>query len=685
MAKWAHRGRKALNYRDSINNLKGIGSKTKERLENLGIYTIWDLLNYKPLKYQDRRNIIPSDKFVTGKQVLASGKIISKKLIRISKGRSMVDCKIMDSVGIYYLKFFNMPYLLKNIDISSVYLIFGEIRITNGKKTFINPEITKSGNDQLRGIIPVYRCVKGITNNHLRRWVKETLRSLNFEDELIGEGIRNKRKLCKDEFAYKNIHFPENNKAYQAARYKLFYNEMLSYQIAILKSREQISRKGIDSGIIDIDISPFIKSIGFDLTKDQIKAINDIEKDLISEKPMNRLIQGDVGSGKTVVSEAAIYKVVKSEGQVAFMVPTEVLSKQHFINFKKVFDRFGIKTAILTGSTGSKERKEILDKLKNGSIDIIVGTHALIQDDISFKKLMLVITDEQHRFGVNQRKNLVDKNEAVNIIVMSATPIPRTLASTVFGDMDFSIIKTKPEGRKEIITRAVDNSKRELAYKAVGKEVEKGHQAFIIASAISENDFELEPAEKLYREMKSRFKDNRVALIHGKLALKEKERIMQEFSIGNIDILVSTVVIEVGIDVPNATIMVIENAERYGLAQLHQLRGRVGRSEIQSYCYLVRYSNSENAISRINAMVKFSDGFEISEEDFRLRGPGDITGTIQHGIASNIISDMYQYQDLADICLKDAKDIVDNDYKGIDKEQLNLYLSNIYGDYSYII
>lgn len=674
-----------MNYSDSIEKLKGIGSKKKEKLENLGIRTIWDLLNYKPFKYQDRRNIITSDKFIVGKQVLASGKIISKKLIRISKGRSMLDCKIMDSGGIYYLRFFNMPYLLKNINISTDYLIFGEIRITNGKKTFINPEITKSENNQLRGIIPVYRCVKGITNNDFRSWVKETLRNLNFENELIDEGIRNKRKLCKDEFAYKNIHFPENNKAYQAARYKLFYNEMLSYQIAILKSREQISRSGIDSSIRDIDISPFIKSIGFDLTKDQIKAIKDIEKDLISEKPMNRLIQGDVGSGKTVVSEAAIYKVVKSGGQVAFMVPTEVLAKQHFINFKKTFDRIGIKTAILTGSTGANERKETLDRLKDGSIDIIVGTHALIQDDISFKKLMLVITDEQHRFGVNQRKNLVDKNDAVNIIVMSATPIPRTLASTVFGDMDFSIIKTKPKGRKEIITRALDNSKRELAYKAVAKEVEKGHQAFIIASAIDENDFELEPAEKLYREMKARFKDNRVALIHGKLAGKEKEKIMQEFSIGNIDILVSTVVIEVGIDVPNATIMVIENAERYGLAQLHQLRGRVGRSEIQSYCYLIRYSDSENAISRINAMVKFSDGFEISEEDFRLRGPGDITGTVQHGITSNIISDMYQYQDLADICLKDAKDIVENDYKGIDKEQLNLYLSNIYGDYSYII
>ena len=674
-----------MNYSDSIEKLKGIGSKKKEKLENLGIRTIWDLLNYKPFKYQDRRNIITSDKFIVGKQVLASGKIISKKLIRISKGRSMLDCKIMDSGGIYYLRFFNMPYLLKNINISTDYLIFGEIRITNGKKTFINPEITKSENNQLRGIIPVYRCVKGITNNDFRSWVKETLRNLNFENELIDEGIRNKRKLCKDEFAYKNIHFPENNKAYQAARYKLFYNEMLSYQIAILKSREQISRSGIDSSIRDIDISPFIKSIGFDLTKDQIKAIKDIEKDLISEKPMNRLIRGDVGSGKTVVSEAAIYKVVKSGGQVAFMVPTEVLAKQHFINFKKTFDRIGIKTAILTGSTGANERKETLDRLKDGSIDIIVGTHALIQDDISFKKLMLVITDEQHRFGVNQRKNLVDKNDAVNIIVMSATPIPRTLASTVFGDMDFSIIKTKPKGRKEIITRALDNSKRELAYKAVAKEVEKGHQAFIIASAIDENDFELEPAEKLYREMKARFKDNRVALIHGKLAGKEKEKIMQEFSIGNIDILVSTVVIEVGIDVPNATIMVIENAERYGLAQLHQLRGRVGRSEIQSYCYLIRYSDSENAISRINAMVKFSDGFEISEEDFRLRGPGDITGTVQHGITSNIISDMYQYQDLADICLKDAKDIVENDYKGIDKEQLNLYLSNIYGDYSYII
>ena len=676
-----------MNLENPIESIKGIGAKKKEKLEGIGIKTVWDLLNYKPIKYEDKRYIISSDRFISGSKILAEGTLMSKSVKRISGGRTILDCRISDRGGIFKLRFFNMPYLAKSLSISDEYLIFGEVKISNGEKTFVNPEMKKKEEAKdMRGILPVYRCTRGITTKDFRKWIKYVLGEIDLSKDFFTEEMLSKRKLCDNQYAYNNIHFPKNIKSYRAAKYRLIYNELLIYQIEIMNNKRRISVPEEKNRVPDIDTHPFIESIGFELTKDQKKAVNEIEKDLVSDIAMNRLIQGDVGSGKTVVAEIAIFKVAMGRGQAAFMAPTEVLAIQHFNKLKEAFKDFGIRVSLLIGSMKSKEKRDVLNGLKDGTIDLAIGTHALIQSAVEFKNLKLVVTDEQHRFGVNQRKNLLEKGEAVNVMVMSATPIPRTLATTLFGDMDFSIIKSMPKGRKKIITRALSKSNRELAYRAISGEVDKGHQAYIVAPAIdADNDIDLESTEKLYNEMKRKFKEYNVELLHGRLRPEEKDQVMQEFALGKIDILVSTVVIEVGIDVRNATIIVIENAERYGLAQLHQLRGRIGRSELQSYCYLIRYSDSDNAISRINAMVRMSDGFEISEEDFRLRGPGDIRGTIQHGSAGELIKNMYMYEELLEICTEDAKEIIDSDYLGIDINQLKIYTRGFYSDYSHVI
>jgi ATP-dependent DNA helicase RecG len=374
---------------------------------------------------------------------------------------------------------------------------------------------------------------------------------------------------------------------------------------------------------------------------------------------MNRLVQGDVGCGKTVVAEAAMYKCVLSGHQAAMMAPTEILARQHYERLRADFAPFGIKVCLLISGMKAAERRETLEEIASGGADIIVGTHAVIQKDVEFGDLALVVTDEQHRFGVNQRKTLVRKGRGVNVLVMSATPIPRTMAATVFGDMDFSIIRTRPEGRREIITRAFDKTSRERAYRIVRDELDKGNLAYIIAPSIDSEDEDLSSVMQLFEEIKRRYPDHRAELLHGRLGKEEKESIMEDFRSHRVHILVATVVIEVGIDVPDATVIVIENSERFGLAQLHQLRGRVGRSEKQSYCCLINYSRSETAVARAKAMAEISDGFEISEVDYRLRGPGDVMGTMQSGNYSRDILALCRYTDILEAAIQDADRIME--------------------------
>ncbi|MBF1358685.1 MAG: ATP-dependent DNA helicase RecG, partial [Mogibacterium diversum] len=589
---------------DSITTIKGVGAKKQILLEAMGISTIYDLLEHKPFRYQNRLSREPFMDVPEGKDVLIGGILINKRLRSIGKGRTMLECALRDESGIFHAIFFNMPFLEKNLRLGTDYTLFGKMKWRNGAKTIVNPEMYPVNSPRdIRGIIPVYRRSAGITSNELSKLIRNVLERLDESCEWLGDELIEKNNLAPEDYAYRNIHFPESGAAYNRAKFRLIYDKLLAFQYSVLYNRRLLDEECENSKIAQVDISKFLESLPFSLTEGQQSAIDDIELDLMNKRAMNRLVQGDVGCGKTVVAETAIFHAVSAGWQAAFMAPTEILSRQHFARISVDLAKFGMKTALLVSGLKA-ERREILEGISSGDIDIIVGTHALIQSDVEFAKLGLVITDEQHRFGVNQRKILSEKSEAVNVLVMSATPIPRTLAATVFGDMDFSVIKSKPSNRKDIITRYATEKSRERVYANVYNEVKSGNRAYIVAPSIEENEeSDLISAEALYEELKIKFKGLKVGLIHGKLEKLEKERIMNEFADGSINVLVSTVVIEVGIDVPEATVIVIENAERFGLAQLHQLRGRVGRNDLQSFCYLICYSDSENAIARMNAMV----------------------------------------------------------------------------------
>ena len=669
-----------MNLSDSVNGIKGVGAKKEQILETMGINTIYDLLEHKPFRYQNRLNRTPFMDVPEDKDVLIGGVLINKRLRSIGRGRTMLECALRDESGIFHAMFFNMPFLEKNLRLGADYTLFGKMKWRNGAKTIVNPEMSLTGSTRdVRGIIPVYRRSAGITSSELSKIIRSISEQLDESCEWLSDDLLEKNKLAPEDYAYKNIHFPEDVAAYNRAKFRLIYDKLLAFQYSVLHNRRFLDEECGNSRIEPVDLAAFTDSLPFILTDDQQHAINDIEQDLISDRAMNRLIQGDVGCGKTIVAEAAIYHAVSAGWQAAFMAPTEILARQHYAKLSKELGKFGMKTTLMVSGLKASERRELIEGISNGDIDVVVGTHALIQSDVEFARLGLVITDEQHRFGVNQRKVLAGKAEAVNVLVMSATPIPRTLSATVFGDMDFSVIKNKPSNRKEIITRYVTEKSRERAYADVYNEIKRGNRAYIVAPSIEDNeDSELTSAEALYDEIKVKFKSFKVGLIHGRLDKVEKERIMNDFAIGALDILVSTVVIEVGIDVPEATVIVIENAERFGLAQLHQLRGRVGRNDLQSYCYLVCYSESENAINRMNAMVTMSDGFEISEEDYRLRGAGDLMGTMQHGNAGNSFYDLFGYDKILKPATADAERILSGGQNEIvDYDQLQLRTKNI--------
>lgn len=651
---------KSLLLTDKVNYIKGIGPKKQDKLRNMGIETVQDLIEHFPVKYRDRRIIQNASSAPIDKDVLVSGRLVRSNIRSLSSKRSVIECHFRDETINFSAVFFNMPYLKQTLSVGEHYVIFGKMKIRNGLRIWTNPEIAKEGSkNDTRGLIPVYRCTAGITSRELIKWIKIALDETDIGYEWIDSEIIEKNKLCSREYSYRNIHFPESEQSYRAAKYRIIYEQLILYQLAIRINRRTIDDGTKDSSISNVSIKPFIESLPFVLTNDQKKCIQEIEKDLSRPKPMNRLVQGDVGCGKTVVAEAAIYICTKAGNQAALMAPTAILAKQHFERLSRDFKNLGIRTALLISGMKTSERRELLKGVKSGQIDLVIGTHAILTEDVEFKNLALAITDEQHRFGVNQRKKLTEKGRGINILVMSATPIPRTLAATVFGDMDFSIIKLKPEGRLETITRAVTEESRERAYTAIKKELVKGCRAYVIAPSIEDNEDELSSVEKLYNELKRKFSNYNIACLHGKMSKEDKEYIMNDFAKGKADILVATVVVEVGIDISDATIIVIENAERFGLAQLHQLRGRVGRSDMQSYCYLVNYSKSESAKIRTEAMVNISDGFAISEEDYRLRGPGDLAGTMQSGNYQSDIMSLCRYTDILDLAVKDADYIME--------------------------
>ncbi len=657
-----------LQLTDDVSKIKGIGPRKSEQLGKLGIRTVEDLLDYIPVRYQDRRTVIESNHLIEGQDQLAVGTLLRKTIRSYGRNRTLLTCTFADAKGEFCALFFNMPFLARNLKQGQRYTLFGKYRYNRGMKTFNTPELHPEGDAQdFRGILPVYRLTAGITSRDISRWMRYVLESTDFGQEWLPESILVKRKICTAAFSYRNLHFPTSEKDYRVARSRNIYEKLFLHQLIIQEMRHRLANNAGDSSIPPVDLATFLQILPFELTEGQKQTVREIQKDLADPKPMSRLIQGDVGCGKTVVSECAMYQVASQGGQCVLMVPTEILARQHYQKISSDFEKLGISCTMLISALRVPEKRQVLARIEDGSVAVIIGTHAVIQNSVHFHNLELVVTDEQHRFGVLQRRMLAEKSRIPNVLVMSATPIPRTLAATVYGDMDFSLIRTSPASRRKIITRTIPKSLRAKAYADIRREVESGNRAYVVAPAIEEGDTEMASAETIFRDVRKAFRSYGVSLIHGRMDPSEKERIMMQFANGEVQVLVSTVVIEVGIDVPEATVMVIENADRFGLAQLHQLRGRVGRSDRQSYCWLVNYSDAESAAERLRILQETSDGFVISEEDYRLRGAGDIHGTMQHG-AVNIFAELYRYENILNYVKEDIEDISEEENISISPE-----------------
>ncbi|HBD30108.1 MAG TPA: ATP-dependent DNA helicase RecG [Oscillibacter sp.] len=629
-----------------IRYIKGVGEARAKSLAKLGITDLRSLLSYFPRAYDDRRAYKKIADLIPGENACACAVIAGEpRLSRIRKGLDLVKLRAVDETGALELTYFNQSYLKNTFHTGDAYVFFGRAEGTPSRPQMTNPLFEREGAHQITGrIMPIYPLTAGVSQSMLYKAVEQGLAACVDElPDILPEDVRLVYQLCHTRFAYENIHFPTDDEALSAARRRLAFEELFLLALGLKLLRE---RRMFVAGkqCKKVDLSPFFTSLPFSLTGAQRRAIGDIARDLTGKRPMNRLVQGDVGSGKTMVAAAAIYMAAKNGLQCALMTPTEILAEQHYRSLAPLLEPLGIPCALLTASTKAKERRALNERLRSGELSLVIGTHALLSPDVQYQNLGLVVTDEQHRFGVNQRAALSAKGDDPHLLVMSATPIPRTLALMIYGDLDVSILNELPPGRQKIDTFAVPSSYHERIYAFLRKLVAEGRQAYIVCPMVAEND-ELPDERKAvtaYAEtlQKEVFPDLRIAPIHGKMKPKEKDAVMRAFAAHEIDVLVSTTVIEVGVDVPNAALMLIENAECFGLSQLHQLRGRVGRGRHKSYCVLVSDNKGEENKQRLKVMSSTSDGFAIAEEDLKLRGPGDFFGSRQHGLPSLRVADL---------------------------------------------
>jgi len=674
-----------MNILDSVSTLKGIGPKKAKIFSDYGINTLEDFLYFFPRKYEDRRQVCPISELVTGKEYLISGKVISKRYSGGARRRSSpLSLLVGDGKDSIEIVFFNGKYIANFFNVNGEYVFYGKVSENLDRKQMLHPEFYKAGDAaDIRGIVPVYPGIKGISQNEIRKLQLRLTEIYDQVEEWLPEEVVDENRLASPAFAVKNIHFPADGKHMLQGKYRLIFDELLTLEAGLCYLKSGARNEGEGVAISTDDAGEFIGNLPFRLTEGQLHAWQDIEKDLASEKAMNRLIQGDVGSGKTVIAQLCMFLCARSGYQSVIMAPTELLANQHLNSFKEAFCKYDINIALLCSSMKAAEKRDVLEKLESGEIDILIGTHAVIQPNVKFKNLGMVITDEQHRFGVNQRVTLSQKGKNPNVMVMTATPIPRTLAVILYGDLDISQIRTMPEGRKPIKTYVVKADARNRAYDFVKERLREGRQAYVVAPLIEESEnIDAKSAEELYKELTDKFRGFKVALIHGNLKAAEKDGIMDAFASGEIDVLVSTVVIEVGINVPNSTVMIIENCERFGLAQMHQLRGRVGRGSEQSYCFLICHNESKVALERSEIMASSCDGFDIAEEDLKLRGPGEIFGTRQHGLPEMHVSDLVRHADVLEKAKDIAKNIIDEDPQLTDPKYVKLKgrIKKMFGD-----
>lgn len=653
-----------MNIDDNIKNLKSVGPKRLKLLNNIGIFSIKDLLYFYPRRYEDSSKILKLSEGIIGEKATFRCRILSLLDNRnIRRGLSITSFLIEDDSAEAKLIFFNNRFIKNTIDFGETYLIYGKYERFRGRIQLTSPEIEKVDNIRNLGRIRgIYNQTKGLTNNNIDYLIDQVI-DKNLFEECIPNDLIKKYSLIDKNKAIKNIHRPENRKSYALSKQRLVYEELLFFELSILSMQNKNnSSHGIKFNIPN-KIYEFINNLPYKLTSGQEKVLKDITGDMQNGKSVNRLIQGDVGSGKTIVSIILSLVAVLNGYQCAIMAPTEILAKQHFENFNSLLEAYGVRIKLLVGSTSSKVKKEILTNTAIGMIDILIGTHSLIEDDVKFFNLGLNVIDEQHRFGVIQRSKLRYKNDKACNIIMSATPIPRTLSLILYADLDISIIDTMPGGRKNIKTLAINSSQVNEALTFIEKELNAGHQAYVICSLIEDNeDFEnLESVEKVFKDLKKFFKNYKLALLHGRLSTDEKNKVMEDFKNRKIDLIVSTTVIEVGINVANATVMMIYNAERFGLSTLHQLRGRVGRGDAQSYCILFNNSKSEISWRRMKIMTDSTDGFYIANKDLELRGFGDILGVRQSGIPNLRLANPLKDQKILSYASTDAKNILKED------------------------
>ena len=653
-------------YKD-VQYVKGIGPKKADKLNKLGIFTLKDLLYYFPRQFEDRNNLKKIAQLEDGEKVTIKAVISSINTFSPKEGMTLTKIDVKDETGSAKLVFFNKSYIKNTFRPGDSILVFGKV-----KKKFNNLELTSCELEYLTNspkntcrFMPVYQLTYGVTNKEIMSIIRTVLEDKELIiQEYMPQRIIEKYRLCSIDFAVRNIHSPSSKESLKIALYRIVFEELLILQLGLFVFK---SGRNKEDGIkfeTSKDLKKIISALPFKLTKAQNRALDEIIQDMNLEKIMNRLVQGDVGSGKTVVALLALANCVLNGYQGALMAPTEILAGQHYISLTESLKDFGINVGLLIGSLTKKQKDTVLEQIKNNEIDILIGTHALIEDKVEFNNIGLVITDEQHRFGVMQRSKLSLKGANPDILVMTATPIPRTLALILYGDLDISIIDELPPGRQPIETIAIEKSKRDRAYNnLVRREVESGRQVYIVCPLVEESEaIEAKSAVELVEELRAEyFHDLRLGLLHGKMKSSEKDEVMRLFKNKEIDILVSTTVIEVGVNVPNATLMIIENAERFGLAQLHQLRGRVGRGSHKSYCVLIYESKTDVCRQRMAIMEETNDGFKISEKDLEIRGPGEFFGTRQHGLPELKVANLFKHIKILKLAQQEARYILGED------------------------